>query len=70
MARQISCNLKALMEKEGINNYQLSKRLAVADNTIRGYAKNKFSRIDAEVAIKICDYFQVELGEMFQIIDS
>lgn len=59
-----------MMEKEGINNYQLSKKLGVADNTIRGYAKNKFSRIDTEVAIKLCDYFEVELGEMFQIIDG
>jgi plasmid maintenance system antidote protein VapI len=70
MTKKLVCNLRNFMEQQNINNYQLSRKLEVADNTIRGYVKNNFSRIDGDVAIKICDYFKVSLGEMFQIVDE
>jgi hypothetical protein len=34
---------------------------------IRGYVKKSFNRIDCQVAIKLCTYFDTSMGEMFVI---
>jgi putative transcriptional regulator len=67
MSKIMICRLKKFMDEKGLNIAQLSKEVEVTENAIRGYSKNSFSRIDCQVAIKLCSYFQVEVGEMFVI---
>lgn len=64
------CKLKNYMEQKEINIAQLSREIGITENAIRGYVKNSFSRIDCQVAIKLCDYFKVDVGEMFSIKES
>jgi putative transcriptional regulator len=70
MSKIMICKLKTYMEQRQINIAQLSREIGVTENAIRGYLKNSFSRIDCQVAIKICDYFNVEVGEMFAIKET
>lgn len=70
MNKVVFCKLKQYMDSEGLNIAQLSREIGVTENAIRGYQKNSFSRIDCPVAIKICDYFQVNIGEMFVIKEN
>ena len=67
MEKTVLCNLRTYMDRENINIAQLSKKVKVTENSIRGYAKNQFTRIDCQVAIKLCDFFEVEFGQMFYI---
>lgn len=67
MAKIVICKLRNYMDTKNINIAQLSREIEVTENAIRGYAKNSFSRIDNIVATKICTYFDVSLGEMFEI---
>ncbi len=55
------------MDDKQINIAQLAREVGITENAVRGYAKNTFNRIDCQVAIKLCDYFGVTIGEMFQI---
>lgn len=55
------------MEDKQINIAQLAREVGITENAVRGYAKNTFNRIDCQVAIKLCDYFGVSIGDMFQI---
>ena len=55
------------MEDKQINIAQLSREVGITENAVRGYAKNTFNRIDCQVAVKLCDYFGVTIGDMFQI---
>lgn len=64
----IKCNLKRFMDAAALNTAQLSREIDIAENTVRVYSLNRFSRIDCDVAIKLCTYFQVEFGEMFKIV--
>ena len=50
-----------------MNIARLSREIGVTENAVRGYTKNTFSRIDSDVAIKICRYFDVAFGDMFEI---
>ena len=70
MTRRIVCNLKTCMIAEKINIAQLSKKTGLSENTIRGYVKNSFSRIDCVAAITLCDYFGATVGKMFEIVES
>ena len=58
------------MVAEKINIAQLARKIGLTENTIRGYVKNSFSRIDCEVAITLCDYFGATMGEMFAVVES
>ena len=58
------------MNAKELNIAQLSREVGVTENAIRGYAKNRFNRIDCQVAIKLCDYFQVGIGEMFELQEN
>ncbi len=55
------------MEDKQINIAQLAREVGITENAVRGYAKNTFNRIDCQVAVKLCDYFGVTIGDMFQI---
>jgi putative transcriptional regulator len=61
------CKLKEYMDMKGLNIAQLSRETGVTENAIRGYAKNSFTRIDCQTAIKLCTYFDAQMGEMFVI---
>jgi DNA-binding Xre family transcriptional regulator len=67
MKRVMLCKLKNYMEDKQINIAQLAREVGITENAVRGYAKNTFNRIDCQVAVKLCDYFGVTIGDMFQI---
>ena len=46
MEKKVICRLKEHMEAEEINIAQLSRKISVTENAIRGYVKNSFNRID------------------------
>lgn len=64
------CNLQNYMDKQQLNISQLSREINVTQNAIRGYVKNRFSRIDCEIAGKLCEYFKCSFGDMFEISKS
>lgn len=66
----VICNLSQYMEDKELNITQLATELSVTTNTIRSYAKNRFSRIDCTIASKLCRYFGVSIGEMFELKEN
>lgn len=66
-SKTVICNLDKLMKEKDLNITQLSKAVSITQNTIRSYVQNRFNRIDCEVAIKLCNFFGVSFGEMFEI---
>lgn len=67
MERIMICKLKELMEEKNLNISQLAREVGITETTIRAYAKNTFSRIDCQNAVKLCTYFGVNIGDMFDI---
>lgn len=64
------CKLKDLMDKRNLNIAQLAREVGMTETTIRAYMKNTFSRIDCQNAVKLCSYFGVSIGDMFDIVDA
>ena len=63
----VICNLTKYMDEKEINLAQLASELEITQNTVRTYMKNRFSRIDCEIAVKMCKFFNCSFGEMFEI---
>jgi DNA-binding Xre family transcriptional regulator len=70
MEKIMVCKLKDLMDKRNLNIAQLAREVGMTETTIRAYMKNTFSRIDCQNAVKLCTYFGVAIGEMFDIVDA
>jgi DNA-binding XRE family transcriptional regulator len=47
----------------------LAKLIKVNRDTLSSYIKNDFTRLDVTVAGKICTYFNVPFGIMFDVVD-
>jgi putative transcriptional regulator len=67
MEKIMVCRLKELMEQRNLNIAQLAREVGITETTIRAYMKNTFSRIDCQNAVKLCSYFGVPIGDMFDI---
>ena len=70
MEKIMVCKLKDLMDKRNLNIAQLAREVGMTETTIRAYMKNTFSRIDCQNAVKLCSYFGVSIGDMFDIVDA
>ncbi|MTJ49115.1 helix-turn-helix transcriptional regulator [Dolichospermum sp. UHCC 0259] len=70
MEKIMVCKLKDLMDKRNLNIAQLAREVGMTETTIRAYMKNTFSRIDCQNAVKLCSYFGVTIGDMFDIVDA
>jgi transcriptional regulator with XRE-family HTH domain len=62
------CKLQSLMEARGLNISQLAKETGLAPGTVRSYAKNQFNRIDVNSALMLCEFFDVPIEGLFQVI--
>ncbi|MGH8002355.1 MAG: helix-turn-helix domain-containing protein [Brasilonema sp.] len=56
------------MESRGLNFSQLAKETGLAPGTVRSYAKNQFNRIDVNSAVVLCDFFDVPIEGLFQVV--
>ncbi|WP_420372439.1 helix-turn-helix domain-containing protein [Microcystis aeruginosa] len=70
MEKIMVCNLKNLMDQRNLNISQLSREVGITETTIRAYSKNTFSRIDCKSAVRLCQFFNVSVGDMFKIVDA
>lgn len=56
------------MTSKNLNFSQLAKETGLSPGTIRSYAKNQFNRIDVNSALVLCEFFNVPLEGLFQIV--
>jgi transcriptional regulator with XRE-family HTH domain len=62
------CKLQSLMDSKGLNISQLAKETGLAPGTVRSYAKNQFNRIDVNSALVLCEFFDVPIEGLFQVL--
>ncbi|WP_316432441.1 MAG: helix-turn-helix domain-containing protein [Leptolyngbya sp. IPPAS B-1204] len=64
------CRLRVLMAEKEITQIQLRESLGLGSNTISKLYNNRFDRVDRETIEKLCDYFGVEIGDLFTLKDE
>lgn len=58
--------LEFLQEKD-ISKTKICKDLDLQRGNFNRYCRDDFQRIDANLIIKLCDYFQCSIGDLLEI---
>ena len=65
--KAIRIRLDNLLRERDITRYELSKRTGIKFQTIDNYYKNKVSRYDSDILLKICTALDCTIDELIQI---
>ena len=69
MAR-LHIRINELLEERGISKNQICKDLDLPRGNFNRYCRDEFQRIDANLVIKLCKYFECELADLLVIIET
>lgn len=64
----IRCNLSKILGEKRIKVAELARETGVNKNTIHRLYNETATRIDIEVIEKLCNYLEIEIGELFEIV--
>lgn len=59
-----------LLEERGISKNQICKDLDLPRGNFNRYCRDDFQRIDANLILKLCKYFDCEIKDLLVIVDE
>ena len=68
--KELHIRIQELAEEKGISKTKLCKDLDMEYGNFNKYYRGEFKRIDANLIIKLCDYFQCEISDLLEIQNS
>ncbi len=68
--KRMKCRLRVLMAEREITQVQLREALGLGSHTISKLYNNRFDRVDRETIEKLCNYFKVDISELFVLRDE
>ena len=68
--KRIHIRIIELLNENGISKNQICKDLNLPRGNFNRYCRDDFQRIDANLIIKLCDYFGCDINELLVIVDD
>ena len=68
--KELHIRIQELAEGKGISKTKLCKELDMQYGNFNKYYEDKFQRIDANLIIKLCEYFECEISDLLEIRNS
>ena len=62
--------ISELLEENGISKTRICKDLDLQRGNLNKYCRDEFQRVDTNLIIKLCDYFQCEISNLLEIQDK
>lgn len=59
--------LEELLKERGISKKKICSALDIERTNFNRYYRDEFQRIDANFLLKLCKYFDCEVGDLFEI---
>ena len=59
-----------LLAEHGISKTKICKDLDLQRGNFNRYCRDDFQRVDANLIIKLCDYFDCSISELLEIRDD
>ncbi len=63
-------NITKILEERGISKNRVCKDLDIPRANFNRYCRDNFQRLDAHLLCKLCNYFEVEIGELLEYIPA
>lgn len=58
--------LPELLKTKAISRTRLCKDLDLQRTSVNRYYRNEFQRIDANLIVKLCDYFECDIDDLLE----
>lgn len=68
--KHIYLRIEELLNERGISKNKICKDLDIPRGNFNRYYRGDFQRIDANLLIKLCDYFECEIKDLVVIRDE
>lgn len=65
--KYIHIKIVELLEDKGISKNRICKDLDLPRGNFNRYCRDDFQRIDANLIIRLCDYFKCDLSDLLEI---
>jgi len=68
--KHVHMRLNELLIENDISKNRICKDLDLARGNFNRYCRDDFQRIDANLIIKLCDYFECTIQDLLVIVDD
>ena len=68
--KELHIRIQELAKEKGISKTKLCKELDMQYGHFNKYYEDKFQRIDANLIIKLCEYFECGISDLLEIRNS
>lgn len=67
--KRIHMRIVEQLETRGISKNQICRDLEIPRGNFNRYCRDEFQRIDANLVVKLCDYFQCDIDDLLVLVD-
>lgn len=67
--KRIHMRIEELLAERGISKNLICKDLDIPRGNFNRYCRDEFQRIDANLVVKLCGYFECGIEELLVIVD-
>lgn len=65
--KHVHFKIMELLQERGISKNQICKDLNLPRGNFNRYCRDEFQRIDANLLLKLCNYFDCEIKDLLEI---
>ncbi len=67
--KRIHMRIVELLSEHEISKNQVCKDLDIPRGNFSRYCRDEFQRIDANLIVKLCDYFKCDISDLLELTD-
>lgn len=67
--KRIHMRIVEMLTERGISKNQICKDLDIPRGNFNRYCRDEFQRIDANLVVKLCDYFDCDISDLLVLVD-
>ena len=67
--QHLHLRINELLSEKGLSKNRICKDLDLPRGNFNRYCRDEFQRIDVNLLLKLCDYFNCTIGELIEIVE-
>lgn len=68
--KRVRLRIEELLEERNISKNTICRDLNLPRGNFNRYCRGEFQRIDTGLIIKLCEYFDIGIAELIEIVDN
>lgn len=68
--KRIHLRIEELLVERNISKNQICKDLEIPRGNFNRYCRDQFQRLDANLLVKLCNYFECDISDLMILVDE